>query len=576
MKSGVARVLLRSAAIAIVIAAMIDPVLSVGSAGGAAAVVVNMTANDAPAIENRVRQSAGGSELISRRLTDHRLPCALGERCIVVADGSIEAVWPSDLPIPASLVIVRGSATPNVFLRAASITPAQHLRAGGAAEIMLDGTGMAGRRTEIRLTDGTALVGAATHEWKADGLVTMTVPWWPIATGPRVIRVHANPSEAESTTFDNTIDVGVSIGADRLPVLVFDPRPSWNSTFTRRALEDDSRFVVEHRARVAPAISAGTMNGRLDEQALDAAAVIVVGAPDALSPADVDVIERFVRLKGGTAILLPERAPSGPASRLFAGRWVEQLSASAEPVGLLRAGEILRTDVAPITASVLAHAGTWPSIVVTPAGNGRIVVSGAMDAWRYRDHDAGAFDRFWRSLVAESAAAGAALQLTFENRVASPGSRERFTVRSRRSNALATSAASAVGRCGDGPAQTIRLWPTGARDTFHGELPIDDRGPCTIEASMNDRRITAGIAVMPAARRGAQITLARLERDARAADGAIATEGDLSPIAIARTAADARDRRSSPTHPMRSAWWIWIFTGCLSAEWWLRRRAGLR
>lgn len=569
------RVLLRSAAIAIAIAAMIDPVLSIGSAGGAAAVVVNMTASDAPAVENRLRQSAGGSELTPRTLTNHRLPCALDERCIVVADGSIDAVWPSDLRIPASLVIVR-SATPNVSLQAASITPTQYLAAGGAAEIVLDGTGMAGRRTEIRLTDGTALVGAATHGWKADGPVTMTVPWWPIAAGPRVIRVHATPAEAESTTFDNTIDVGVSISADRLPVLVFDPRPSWNSTFIRRALEDDPRFVVEHRARVAPAISAATMNGRLDEQALDAAAVIVAGAPDALSSADVDVIERFVRLKGGTAILLPERAPSGPAGRLFAGRWVEQLSVSAEPIGLLRAGEILRTDVAPITASVLARAGTWPSIVVTPAGNGRIVIAGAMDAWRYRDHDAGAFDRFWRSLVAESAAAGAALQLTFENRVASPGSRQRFTVRSRRSRALTTSAASAVGRCDDGPAQTIRLWPAGARDTFHGDLPIDDRGPCTIDASMDDRRLTAGVAVVPAARRGAQITLVKLERDARAAGGAIATEDDLSPIATALAAVDARDRAPTPIHPMQSAWWIVIFAGCLSAEWWLRRRAGLR
>jgi hypothetical protein len=29
-------------------------------------------------------------------------------------------------------------------------------------------------------------------------------------------------------------------------------------------------------------------------------------------------------------------------------------------------------------------------------------------------------------------------------------------------------------------------------------------------------------------------------------------------------------------HPMRSAWWIAPFAFCLSAEWWLRRRAGLR
>jgi hypothetical protein len=29
-------------------------------------------------------------------------------------------------------------------------------------------------------------------------------------------------------------------------------------------------------------------------------------------------------------------------------------------------------------------------------------------------------------------------------------------------------------------------------------------------------------------------------------------------------------------HPMRSTWWILPFASCLSAEWWLRRRRGLR
>ena len=31
-----------------------------------------------------------------------------------------------------------------------------------------------------------------------------------------------------------------------------------------------------------------------------------------------------------------------------------------------------------------------------------------------------------------------------------------------------------------------------------------------------------------------------------------------------------------PRRPMHSAWWIVPFAACLSAEWWLRRRQGLR
>jgi hypothetical protein len=35
-------------------------------------------------------------------------------------------------------------------------------------------------------------------------------------------------------------------------------------------------------------------------------------------------------------------------------------------------------------------------------------------------------------------------------------------------------------------------------------------------------------------------------------------------------------RTTSVRHPMRSVWWIVPFGACLSAEWWLRRRRGLR
>jgi hypothetical protein len=60
---------------------------------------------------------------------------------------------------------------------------------------------------------------------------------------------------------------------------VFDARPSWNSTFVRRALEDDARFAVGYRSRIAPAVSAGTPNGRLDAAVLDTVAAVIVGGP---------------------------------------------------------------------------------------------------------------------------------------------------------------------------------------------------------------------------------------------------------------------------------------------------------
>jgi len=38
----------------------------------------------------------------------------------------------------------------------------------------------------------------------------------------------------------------------------------------------------------------------------------------------------------------------------------------------------------------------------------------------------------------------------------------------------------------------------------------------------------------------------------------------------------ASPRFSIARHPMRSAWWMLPFAACLSAEWWMRRRRGLR
>ncbi len=65
------------------------------------------------------------------------------------------------------------------------------------------------------------------------------------------------------------------------------------------------------------------------------ASVLIVGGPDALTASEVDLIERFVRVRGGTAVLLPERAPSGSATRLFTGEW-----SGAVDVGAARRGAV--------------------------------------------------------------------------------------------------------------------------------------------------------------------------------------------------------------------------------------------
>ena len=109
-----------------------------------------------------------------------------------------------------------------------------------------------------------------------------------------------------------------------------------------------------------------------------------------------------------------------------------------------------------------------------------------MDAWRYRHLDSGAFDRFWTSLVAEGAALGEGLQLTFEQGIAARGSRARFTVRDRRLEPRAIVEASAVANCETGT-HAIRLWPGGTAGEFVGEVPAAQQGECTVEATVDGR-----------------------------------------------------------------------------------------
>ena len=579
---------LRGIAIAIAVAALVDPALSIERAPAIPLALIKMTVSDVAPIEREVRRINSGTEVHLREAVHHRVRCGPGERCVVIADGSVDADVPPDLDQPLSLIRITNSPGANVRLRSVVLATGQHASAASVARVTVDGRDVIGRRTEIKISDSGALVGSGVVEWKSDGLQTMDVPWWPLASGPRTLRIEAVPAGDESVLFDNILDAGVDVGADRLPVLVFDARSSWGSTFVRRALEDDSRFVVEHRARLAPAIAAGTANGRLDARALDAASVLIVGGPDALTASEVDLIERFVRVRGGTAVLLPERVPSGSTRRLFAGEWTERLTSEPRVIGPLRATEVLRQD------------GVEDAVAIAPTGSGRIVISTAMDAWRYRDDDGRAFDRFWRSVVAEGAAAGAPLRLEFEHAIAFPGARQPFTLRYRSMTPASTFEASAVARCDT--AQTIRLWPAGAPGVMRGELPIADGTSCTVEATVNDATVTRGIAVsavapsgLPPSRsalrrtsrrdtstamsRPAADTLAKLEQHARVSGGVVIRlrpSGATAEQALEELVPSPGAPVEAEVHPMRAAWWVLPFAGCLSIEWWLRRRVGLR
>ena len=572
MSGALIRAVLRSVAVAIAIAGVIDPAWSRTVAPESPVVAVHLTASDPSAIERALRDALGGRELVVRRPVSHRLPCGPEEDCVLIADGSAGVDRADDAVRPASMIVAKADGSPNVGLRSVTLTTA-HEAASGIVRVELMAEGGQGRITELRVLDGSAIVGSTTHTWAASSAATVDVPWWPIAAGARALRIEAVPFEGEQTTIDNRIDVGVMISARRAAVMVFDARPSWTTTFVRRALEDDGRFAVRYRARLAPALTAGTKNATLDLVTLDDMSAVVVGGPDALTPEDVLILDRYVRVRGGTLVLLPERRSDGASATLFQGTWTEHLTANPESIGPLRASEILRMTDAPVASAVIARSGTSPVIVSLPAGNGRVIVSGAMDAWRYRQP--GAFDRFWRTLVAEGAVAGEGLSLRFEQALTPMGSRVPFKLRDRHFDSRSSAEASATIRCDNGQATAVRLWPAGAVGEFEGELPAAVVGQCVVEARVDDRATTAAVAVVERAAAGVEDTLARLERTVRASGGVVAQAGDESSIGQAIASKPTLSSVVS-VHPLRAFWWMFPFAACLTAEWWLRRRTGLK
>lgn len=571
-RDAIVRLVLRAVAVVIAVAGVIDPVMTLSRPAPRRVVIAQLASSSVDAVASAIRSGVPGIDLVIRPVDHGRLPCAPTESCVMVADGSVAARVPADLG-EVSLVRVSLPAGPNVVMQSAMAAATQSVAGAGVVQVTLSGVGAAGRRTEVRITDGAATLGSRVHEWTADGSVTVDVPWWPIGGGARALRVAALPFEGEASAVDNAIEIGVTVSTERARVLVFDARPSWASAFARRALEDDARFLVEHRVALAPSLAAATAGGRLDAPTLDAVSVVVVGGPDSLSASDATLLDRFVHERGGTLILVPDRAIGGAAAQLVRGRWTEHLAATPSKVGPLQASETLRLSGPSVVDVVLGATQGHPAIVLTPAGHGRVIVSGAMDAWRYRDADDGAFDRFWRSLALESATAGAALRAEMAEPIAAPGTRMRFVVRYHRMVETAGTTVTASAACGDDASQSVRLWPEAEPGVYSGTMPAGDAASCAIRVAVDGGPVTeAGLAVTAGPTTGVTAVLANLERAAARTGGVV---GDTNAV-IASLAASPTAALPTPVHPMRSPWWMSPFVACLGLEWWLRRRAGLR
>ena len=585
---------LRLLAVAIAVAAAIDPaVTSTRSARPEVAVVAADSVRDAD-LADRVARELG------ERFTV--IPAAFPPAAATVLVGT-------RLPAPVLEVGSRAFAVvpergPVALIEAVNVPDGAALDARVPVTATIQVVGAQGRDLETTLHAGGAVIDRSVRRIESDAqLLTASLVFIPTATGAVPLRISTRLTGAPATNATPaTADLVIDVRDDRRAVLFFDPRPSWLSTFVRRSVERDPRFVVTSRVVTSRNVSIDA--GRPPASLTDAASLaefdaIVVGAAQLLSERDVAGLETFLRRRGGTVILLVDERASGPYDRLTrVQRWNATTSAAgfsivrvggdsaglratslAWPATLPAGAETLATSRGTTEAGTQARPVVWRSTV----GAGQLVVSGAFDAWRYRDPAQSSFDRFWRATIADAAMAGStAIEIALDDHLLEPGEPSGMAV-TLRALALADASTDASGRDSlaavvETPSGTIpvSLWPDGGGGRYRGSFRAPRvAGMYRVTVSHEGARADVPLVVSATATAPLRDESDLVGAWVSSRGGSLLREGargDLRPTLEDLLQPAARSER---WYPMRSAWWIVPFALLLGAEWLWRRRRGL-
>jgi hypothetical protein len=381
-------------------------------------------------------------------------------------------------------------------------------------------------------------------------------------------------------------------------VLFYDPRPSWMSTFVRRAAEEDARFLVASRIATSRGIatSAGAPPSSLADLAqLVAYDAVVVGAVDAMTRADARGLEAYLRRRGGSVVLLMDDDRRGPVDSLLrVGNWRTLRTpgpavVSGSSKSALRASAMmwpaelpLGAEAVAVTDSVGGPAGR-PVIWQAAVGAGRVIVSGAIDAWHFRDPTQSDFAPFWTNVLAEAAAASPApITLRLDRAVLPPGDSTSVLVTIRDlvldppppGSAARTDAMAVLTNGSD--TIPVALWPEPGIGLLHATL----RAPATpgvwsMEVETDHGKVTTSLLVADGSSVGNASGPRLLEAVVSSRGGVTVEAARVAELGGAMLASMALPVRLERWYPMRSAWWIIPFALALGYEWWMRRRRGL-
>jgi hypothetical protein len=580
--------LLRTAAVLIAVAGLVDPVWTRDRAQRRPLLVgvLDRPTLDLPdgATTRRARALASADRLRDlladefdvtlRTITARASACPAATACVIVADGAAAR------PLGAEATVVGGVAVgetlvPNVAVVGIDPPEETAIDAAGVLRVHLRGNGVTGT-SRIEVADDGSLVGSAEHEWgsspvSADAVVS--VPWVPLAEGVRRLRVTASGPQSERTLLDNVADAGAIVGRGAAPIVIYEPEATWTGTFARRALEQDARFAIAGGTRIAPAISVARGDApALTAGALAGAQAVVVAAPDVLTSAEVTLLERFARDRGGSVVLLFDRRPAGPVLRILPPVAGERQFAAPQSAGGLRVSEVV-TFAPGAGATTLAAIDGRPVVVAIATGRGRVVVSGALDAWRFRDGDR--FARFWTGVIGDAAAAaGPPLSIRVEPLLVKTGEAAALTIQYRSLDptpAMTVDAAARL-RCGS-MTRPVRVWPSATAGVLTADVHAERAGRCVVEVTYaGPEMLTASTPLLVSDDVKPPLdSSAPLATTVAPFGGVVVAPGDEARLAAAARRLHST-RAPQETRPLRSPWWLFAFCGCLAGDWWLRRR----
>ena len=621
---GLLRIGLRSVAVAIAIIAAIDPAMTSVRRGQPILSVRAITRSTDSALALRVaRQLQSVARVIPARFD-------AADAVILVGDGPPPFGVSDEMP----LFIIRDDARPHVLIESVRAPKVASLSANRRIDVTLHAVGARNRELEVLLRNGEIVIDRVQFPIADDSAVVRAqLSFVATTVGSARLKVEATvlggpPLSRAPTKIDYSKSEGLRARAELLvdvvdrplSILFYDPRPSWISTFVRRAIERDRQFIVTSRVVTSRNIStsAGAPPERLDDVASIARFdAIVVGVPEALTDRDIVGLEAFMRRHGGSVVMLLDQRATGAYDRLLGIRdWRYDNSSTPVTIGVaaatniqLRATELLwpagLTDGATSVATTLGARGKTdslsnaatrqapsaesvddrPVIWNKPVGAGRLVVSGALDAWRFRDSASSSFERGWRVIIGEAAAAKLApLAVTMSEQILAPGESAELSVVVRDAALkLATSQAiranvSAVLESGplDSLERTaIRLWPDGAVGSLRATLRAPRHiGNARVVVSADGYRTQVPLVVDSIVSRPIAAYPALSTAFAASHGGQVVNASQLATF----NSVLARSLRTAPRrerwYPMRSPWWLLPFALALSGEWWMRRRRG--